>query len=132
MKLLSLCFPYAQNKKLFSTLSGVFMRRRRRQRWEDEDEWAQEAFNLDHFSRKECRKYFRFQKSDLERVRLALQLPQIVRTKEEDMVSGIEKLCILLLTYPNKWLELRRICARSQESLSRIFYHVLFLVNRKC
>lgn len=70
-------------------------------------------------------------KADLQRLRIALGIPNIVFSTEKDKILGIEALCILLrgLAYPNSWLELRRIFGRSKGALNRIFYPLLFRLN---
>lgn len=132
MKLSRLCFLHTKkriSKRLFHVIKSMILRRRRREGLEDEG--ALNAFDLDQFSRKECRKFFLFRKADLRRLRVALGIPGMLQTSEEDKVPEIEGLRILLrrLAYPNRWMELWRLFGRSQGALSRIFYHVLFHIN---
>lgn len=115
----------------FCVILDMILRKWRTKRMDDEDERMHASFDLDRFSRKECRKLLWFRKVDLERRWLALQISDIIETKKDDCATGLEGQCILLrrLSYPKTWLELCRVFARSQGSWSRIFYHVLLHNN---
>lgn len=87
---------------------------------DDEDLWEAEPFDLDAFTNREIRNMFRFSRPNLERLRTALRIPDQIITKTRDNLSGMEALCIMLrrLSYPNRWMDIRKIFGRSQLSLS--------------
>lgn len=45
-------------------------------------------FNLDQLNDEECRQMFRFEKTDLERLRIMLGIPDIIETKQRYRISG--------------------------------------------
>ena len=123
-------------KKHISRKQFIILRRRIRYRKVlalEEDAWREESFDLDIYSDKECRAYFRFKREDLFHLLDTLRIPNVVRTFSQDSASDLEALCIVLrrLAYPNRWLELRKMFGRSQGSLTRIFYTTL-CINDKC
>ena len=114
-------------KKHISRKQFIVLRRRIRDRKVlavEEDAWREESFDLDNYSDKECRAYFRFKRDDLFQLLDALRIPKVVKASSQDSATGLEVLCILLrrLAYPNRWLELRKMFGRSQGSLTRIFH----------
>ncbi|XP_055342334.1 uncharacterized protein LOC129590913, partial [Paramacrobiotus metropolitanus] len=98
---------------------------------ETQEVWAEQAFDLDRFSDVDCWRMFRVRKDDIDRLRVALRIPESVRTSERDRCTGTEALCIVLrrMSYPNRWCDLRAIFGRSHGSLMRIFYHTLETID---
>ena len=70
----------------------------------------------------------RFQKDDLERLKLALSLPEKYTCRQGTIATGMEALLILLrrLSYPNRWCDLVPFFGRSESELSNIFKIVRF------
>lgn len=92
MKSSRFCRLYAQKRitfRMFNLLHGVILRRNARICLEEEDEWAEEPFDIERFSRKECKALFRFRKRDSETLCMALRIPRQMRTETRDVVSGI-------------------------------------------
>ena len=122
-------------KKHISLKQFIVSRRRIRDRKVlavEEDAWREESFDLDNYSDKECRAYFRFKRDDLFQLLDALRIPKVMKTSSQDSATGLEALCILLrrLAYPNRWLELRKMFGRSNGSLNRIFYATLRIIDK--
>ena len=94
-------------EKHISRKQFIILRKRMRDRKVlalDEDAWREESFDLDNYSDKECRAYFRFKREDLFQLLDALRIPDVVETTSQDSASGLEALCIVLrrLAYPNR------------------------------
>lgn len=136
MKLPTLHILFAKkkiSKRLFFRMRLLLKRGKvERKRADPDDNWEIESFNLDVFTDLECWRFFRFHRNDICRLKKALKIPDFVSTSQFDLVTGIEGLCIVLrrLAYPNRWIDLRRIFARSHGALSRIFYRTLRLIDR--
>ncbi|KAJ8930621.1 hypothetical protein NQ314_016536 [Rhamnusium bicolor] len=79
-------------------------------------------FNLQNISDVDIEVNFRFHRDDLPRLLRVLQITPIVRTKEGDLATGEEALCILLrrLAYPNHLKDLKAVFSRSSEAISHI------------
>ncbi len=61
-------------------------------------------FNLANLTDDYCWIHFRFLKSDLERLKIVLGIPDVLKCRKRVTVGGMEALCILLkrLSYPNR------------------------------
>ena len=81
----------------------------------------------------DAQKWFRFDKSHLERLRLALRIPDVFYTDEQDRVTGVEAICIVLrrMVYPNRLFESSKLLKRSESSLSRIFNHSVLYLHKE-
>ncbi|GAV08938.1 hypothetical protein RvY_18556 [Ramazzottius varieornatus] len=121
--------------KHISRKQFIILRRRMRSRKAavlEEDAWREQSFDLDDYSDKECRAYFRFKREALFQLLEAFGIPDVVRTPSRDSATGLEALCIVLrrLAYPNRWLEMRKMFGRSHSSLNRLFYATLRVIDR--
>lgn len=77
---------------------------------------------LDHLAFIEASTLYRFLKSDLECLAVALQLPEKYRCVQGTVATSMEALLILLrrLVYPNRWCDLIPLFGRSESELSLI------------
>lgn len=122
---------YICRRRLFLLLR--LTRKRHIQRSASDSDWNGSIFNLEDYTDRECLAHFRFTRPDLYRLRKALNIPKVVRTRQQDAVDGAEALCILLkrFSYANRWIDLRRMFGRREGTLSRIFHHVLRHIDRR-
>ncbi|GAV08288.1 hypothetical protein RvY_18004 [Ramazzottius varieornatus] len=90
-------------------------------------------FDFGRISQASAQKWFRFDKLHLERLRLALRVPDVVYTPERDRATGLEAICIVLRRFvsPNRLFESKRLMKRSALSFSRIFNHTVMLIHRE-
>ncbi|GAU93734.1 hypothetical protein RvY_05626 [Ramazzottius varieornatus] len=121
--------------KHISRKQFIILRRRMRSRKAavlEEDARREQSFDLDDYSDKECRAYFRFKREALFQLLEAFGIPDVVRTPSRDSATGLEALCIVLrrLAYPNRWLEMRKMFGRSHSSLNRLFHATLRVIDR--
>lgn len=86
----------------------------------------QQRFTLDEVPDENCKFLFRFKKDDIYRLYHALQIPEFVRTYNENKVTGITALCMLLrrLTYPNRLRDLRQLFGYSPQAISLIISRI--------
>ena len=90
-------------------------------------------FDLARMSDDDAQKWFRFDKNHLERLRVALRIPDVFCTDERDHVTGLEAICIVLrrMVYPNRLFESSKLLKRSESSLSRIFNHTILYLYKE-
>ncbi|GAU94738.1 hypothetical protein RvY_06461 [Ramazzottius varieornatus] len=90
-------------------------------------------FDFSRISQTSAQKWFRFDKLYLERLRLALRIPDVVYTPERDRATGLKAICIVLRRFvsPNRLFESKRLIKRSSPSFSRIFNHTVMLIHRE-
>ena len=64
--------------------------------------WNYQRFNLDDMDNSESWSHFRFYKSDIYRLKDALQVPDTIKTYNRMRVDGVEAMCIFLkrFSYP--------------------------------
>jgi hypothetical protein len=90
--------------------------------------------NLNALNEEECKKSFRFGHSDIKKILVQLQLPDVIITPEhKDRVLVVEGLCLVLrrLSYPCRWFDLQYQFGRHVSALSRVFYYVMHLILQK-
>ena len=75
--------------------------------------------------------WHRFQKSDLDRLRLAPNLPEKYVCGQGTTAAGMEGLLVLLrrLSYLNRWCDLVIFFGRSESELGNIFKMVMYIHN---
>ena len=90
-------------------------------------------FDLAKISDDDAQKWFRFDKSHLERLRHTLRIPDLIKTEKRDRASGVVALCIVLrrLVYPIRLIESTQLLERSKSSLSRIFNHTVLFLHKE-
>ena len=91
-----------------------------------------DATNQDYCMYQLFNMLFRFLRDDLERLAIALNLPEKYICSQGTIATGMEALLILLrrLSYPNRWCDLIPLFGRSESELSIIFRKVCQQVNR--
>lgn len=74
-----------------------------------------------------CSNFLRFQKDDLDRLRVALHLPMVMRAPNRTVWSGLEGLCLVLyrLSYPSRLFDVEHLFFRGQSEASVIFNSTL-------
>ena len=84
-------------------------------------------FDIDDLEDDECVSEFRFHKEDLFSLAEALQIPPVFKTKQKNVVDGIEGLCMLLrrFAYPCRYSDMVPRFARPVPVLSMITNHVM-------
>ncbi len=84
-------------------------------------------FSLNPFGTAEFRKYFRFEKKDIDTLYKCLAIPEHMHSKSCVTWSGLEGLCILLwrLAYPNLLCNLVPLFGRSKTEMSEIVNEML-------
>ena len=80
-------------------------------------------FSLDSYSDVQCWALFRFERNDLQRLRVALRIPDVVHTRNGTVCPGLEALCVVLsrLSYPSRWTQLLPMFGHSITHLSQVF-----------
>ncbi|GAU94084.1 hypothetical protein RvY_05918 [Ramazzottius varieornatus] len=73
-------------------------------------------FDLYKLSRQDCLEDFRFSSHQLEILKEALEFPDIMYTDAQNVIPGMEALCILLrrLAYPNRLCDLEKLFGRNR------------------
>ena len=129
MNISTFCALFHRGK--ISQREFIILRKRCLRKNDEEDDWVNDSFDFEAITEHESRRLFRFKKADVVYLQTCLRIPERVKTSERDDVSGLEALCILLrrLSYPNRWIELRRLFGRSHGSLCRVFYKILDHIN---
>lgn len=76
---------------------------------------------------------FRFEEPDLERLAVALRLPERILTKNRDVATRKEALAIVLrrLAYPSRWCDLVPLFGRQVGPLSSLFNTTVGLIHRQ-
>ncbi|KAL1444406.1 hypothetical protein MTO96_029883 [Rhipicephalus appendiculatus] len=79
------------------------------------------------------RTYFRFEKEDIRKLRVALSIPETVVTAQRVPVPGDEALCITLrrLAYPNRLKDLEDFFGRHSSTISSLTTKVLRHIDEK-
>ena len=92
--------------------------------------WKFEKFNLESLDEAQCRTEFRFIKSHIYELAVALNMPEKIVTEERVTCTGIEGLCILLkrLAFPCRYTDMVPLFGRNQTEICLIFNHVLSLL----
>jgi nuclease HARBI1 len=87
-------------------------------------------FRLRDVADANCILDFRFDRQGIQRLFVALRLPDVIITPQRDRVPGIEALCMVLfrLTFPKRFHDSMPKFGRSVSSQSRIFLHVIGLL----
>ena len=89
--------------------------------------WRYPSFDISIMTEDECNAEFRFKKHDIERLCIALAMPDVVETVNRLVVPAPEALCILLrrLAYPCRYNDMIPRFGRSVPDLSVIFNHMV-------
>ncbi|CAC5395948.1 unnamed protein product [Mytilus coruscus] len=89
-----------------------------------------EKMNLEVLTNEQCRFMFRFEKQDIDILRVALGIPSKIVCNNGTVASGIEGLCIVLrrLTYPNRLEDISPIFQRPLYELSYILSKTLDII----
>lgn len=84
--------------------------------------WNYDVFDLDKLSDDECNANFRFLKNDIYNLVEVLEIPNVVRCSNRQIIDPVEALCILLrrLAYPCRFGDIVPIFGRSVPELSNI------------
>ena len=96
--------------------------------------WRCDRFSLDNMENDECIPEFRFEKEDLLLLHDVLQIPDPITCYNENVVSGIEGLCICLkrYAYPCRYLDMIPRFGRPVPELCIINNYTLnFIYNRR-
>ncbi|XP_075534567.1 uncharacterized protein LOC142568566 [Dermacentor variabilis] len=89
--------------------------------------------NIDALDSGLFRSYFRFEKTDIRRLRSALLVPDVISTPQRVLVPGDEALCITLrrLSSPNRLCELEQLFGRHYSVISSVTSYVLSHIEDK-
>ncbi|KAL1483949.1 hypothetical protein MTO96_032860 [Rhipicephalus appendiculatus] len=89
--------------------------------------------NIDAMDNGMFRTYFRFEKEDIRKLRVALRIPETVVTAQRVPVPGDEALCITLrrLAYPNRLKDLEDFFGRHSSTISSLTTKVLRHIDEK-
>ncbi|CAC5375187.1 unnamed protein product [Mytilus coruscus] len=89
-----------------------------------------EKNNLEVLTNEQCRLMFRFEKQDIDRLRVALGIPPKIVCNNGTVASGIEGICIVLrrLSYPNRLEDISPIFQRPLYELSYILSKTLDII----
>lgn len=90
-------------------------------------------FDVNRYSAKQVWEYFRFERNDLERLRTALHIPDIIHTRNRLKENGLRAMCLLLrrLAYPCRLSDLVPMFGRPECELSQIINSVLGLLYER-
>lgn len=82
--------------------------------------------DIENLTDTQCKAYFRFEKADLHRLVVALQLPPQIVLPNRCTMSGLYGLTVFLrrLTYPNRLLDLEQFFGRPKTTLSMAVNYV--------
>lgn len=88
-------------------------------------------FDLGSLSLMQCWYELRFEMQDVERLRVNLRIPDVVRTRNGTVASGTEALCLVLarLAYPCRWVQLVPRFGRSITHLSQLFNETIVFLD---
>ena len=84
--------------------------------------------NLNDLNEADCKSYFRFSHSEIKRIIVHLQLPEVIIVPTHaDRVLIVEAICLLFcpLSYPCHWFDLQNQFGRHINALSQIFYYTM-------
>jgi hypothetical protein len=79
---------------------------------------------LNSLNEDDCRKFFRFDHSEIKQIITLLQLPEVIITPvHNDRVLAVEAFCLLLcrLSYPKRWIDLQKQFGRHKSLLAEYF-----------
>lgn len=98
----------------------------------DQKEMSDVQFDIKALSNDECVDLFRFDKDDLEQLRVELRIPERIVCVNRTTCPGLDALCIVLrrLAYPNRLVDLSKLFGRSEAAVSIIVKHLIdFLIE---
>jgi hypothetical protein len=90
--------------------------------------------NLNDLNEADCKSYFRFSHSEIKRIIVHLQLPEVIIVPTHaDRVLIVEAICLIFrrLSYPCRWFDLQNQFGRHVSALSRIFYYTMHLILQR-
>jgi hypothetical protein len=92
-----------------------------------------QRFDINTYNDDELKLDFRFHRQALFRIVVALRMPDILRTRDGDVVTSLEALCILLyrLSFPVKLHRMKVIFNRTEGPLSRIINTTLHWITSR-